>query len=222
MQLYEFAPTRSIRVRWTLQELGVKFDSVPVNLPAGEHRRPEFLAINPAGKIPVLVDGDLALTESVAIVLYLAEKYPDKGLIPADLTGRAEVNRWLLFAATELEQPLWRIARHTALYPEDQRLPGDVSIAREEFKAMAAVLEKHLRGRQFVIGERVTVADFVTAYTLDWANEYRLFDDFPTLRTYMERLYARPNAPLRIAAAFASIRRSGGGSNEVSAPQHQQ
>jgi glutathione S-transferase len=222
MQLYEFAPTRSIRVRWTLQELGVDFDPVPVNLVAGEHRRPEFLKINPAGKIPVLVDGDLTLTESVAIVLYLAEKYPDKGLVPADLSGRAEVNRWLLFAATELEQPLWRIARHTALYPEDQRLPGDVSIARQEFQAMAAVLEQHMRGRQFVVGERVTVTDFVTAYTLDWANEYRLLDELPNLRGYMERMYTRPNAPLRIAKAFASIRRSGDGSDEVSAPQHQQ
>jgi len=74
MKLYEFGPTRSIRVRWTLQELGADFEPIRVNLLAGENRRPEFLKINPAGKIPVLVDGDLMLTESVAIVLYLAEK----------------------------------------------------------------------------------------------------------------------------------------------------
>src|SRR3954452_5865788 len=110
MKLYEFGPTRSIRVRWTLQELGVPFESVPVNLLAGEHRRPEFLKINPAGKLPVLVDGDLVLTESVAIVLYLADKYPEKGLIPTALEQRAQLHRWLLFTATELEQPLWRIA----------------------------------------------------------------------------------------------------------------
>ncbi len=124
MKLFEFAPTRSIRVRWTLQELGVEFESVTVNMIAGEHHRPEFLKINPAGKLPVLVDGNLVLTESVAIVLYLAEKYPERGLVPAGLRQRAELNRWLLFAATELEQPLWRIARHTSLYPEDRRLPG--------------------------------------------------------------------------------------------------
>src|SRR5215470_15115452 len=115
MKLYEFAPTRSIRVRWTLQELGVEFESVIVNMIAGEHRKPEFLKINPAGKLPVLVDGDLLLTESVAIVLYLADKYSEKGLIPAALAQRAQLYRWLLFAATELEQPLWRIARHTNL-----------------------------------------------------------------------------------------------------------
>jgi glutathione S-transferase len=154
----------------------------------------------------VLVDGDFVLTESVAIVLYLAEKYPEKALIPADLKQRAELNRWLLFAVTELEQPLWRISRHTALYPEHLRLAGDVAIASQEFKDMAAVLDGHMNGRQFVVGDRPTVADFVTAYTLDWANERRLLDGFPRLRAYMERMYDRPQAPLRIAAAFAKIK----------------
>jgi len=206
MRLYEFGPTRSIRVRWTLQELGVDFEPITVNLMAGDHRRPEFLKLNPAGKLPVLVDGDLVLTESVAIVLYLAEKYADKKLIPTDLKQRAEVNRWLLFATTELEQPLWRMSRHTSIYPEDRRSPADVALAREDFKPMAAVLEQHMRGREFIVGDRVTVADFVTAYTLDWANEFHLLDGFPELTAYMERMYARPKAALRIAAAFAKIR----------------
>jgi glutathione S-transferase len=205
MKLYELGPTRSIRVRWTLQELGVPFESIPVNLPAGDHRRPDFLRLNPAGKIPVLVDGDLVLNESVAIVLYLADKYPDRRLMPADVVQRGDAYRWLLFAATELEQPLWRITRHTRLYPERIRLPGDVAIAGEEFKDMAAVLDRHMDGREFVVGDHATVADFVTAYTLDWANEQQLLADFPTLRAYMERMYARPTAPLRIAAAFAQL-----------------
>jgi glutathione S-transferase len=205
MNLYEFGPTRSIRVRWTLQELGVEFESIRINLLAGEHLQPKFLKINPAGKIPVLVDDDLVLTESVAIVLYLADKYFNKGLIPTELKERAQVNRWLLFAATELEQPLWRIARNTMLYPEDQRLAADVVLASQEFKAMAAVLEEHMQRRQFLVGDTVTVADFVAAYTLDWANEDRLLDDCPQLLAYMKRMYARPNAPQRIAKAFAAI-----------------
>jgi glutathione S-transferase len=205
MKLYEFGPTRSIRVRWTLQELGADFEPIRVNLLAGDHRRPEFLKINPAGKIPVLVDDDRVLTESVAIVLYLAEKYSDKGLLPAGLNERAQVNRWLLFAATELEQPLWRISRHTALYPEEQRLPGDVILASSEFKDMATVLEKHMQGRQFVATDSVSVADFVLAYTLDWGNEVKLLDGCPQLLAYMKRMYARPHAPPRIAEAFAAI-----------------
>lgn len=207
MLLYEFTPTRSIRVRWTLQELGVDFESVTVNLAAGEHRHPEFLKINPAGRVPVIVDGDFVLTESVAIVLYLAEKYLHKGLLPTDLKQRAQVNRWLLFAATELEQPLWRIARHTSLYPEHLRLTAEVSIARQDFTDMAAVMEEHMQERMFIVGDTLTVADIVGAYTLDWANETQLLDDFPQLLGYMERMYARPNAPVRIAEAFASISR---------------
>lgn len=205
MKLYEFAPTRSIRVRWTLQELGAEFEAVTVNMIAGEHRKPEFLKINPAGKLPVLVDCDLVLTESVAIVLYLADKYPEKGLIPTALEQRAQLYRWLLFAATELEQPLWRIARHTHLYPEAKRLSDEVVLAREDFKPMAAVLEEHLKGKQFAVGDTVTVADFVLAYTLDWANEVQLLDGFPRLQAYVERMYTRPHAPLRIAKALANI-----------------
>src|ERR1700683_1569626 len=149
MKLFEFGPTRSIRVRWTLQELGVPFEAVTVNLIAGEHRAAEYLKINPAGKIPTLIDGDLVLTESIAIVLYLAEKYPEKHLIPTDLGQRAELNTGLI-------------------------LP-------------------------------VTVGDFVMAYTLDWANEVGLLDDCPHLQAYIKRMYARPYAAPRIAAAFASL-----------------
>jgi glutathione S-transferase len=110
-----------------------------------------------------------------------------------------------LFAATELEQPLWRISRHTALYPEEQRLPGDVLLASSEFKDMASVVEKHMRGRRFVAGDSVSVADFVMAYTLDWGNEDKLLDDCPRLLAYMKRMYARRHAPPRIAEAFAAI-----------------
>ncbi len=206
MKLYEFPPTRSIRVRWTLQELGVDFEAATVNLLAGEHRRPDFLAVNPAGKIPVLVDGDLVLTESVAIVVYLAEKYPEKRFLAADLRGRAEAMRWLLFTVTELEQPLWRIAKHSFIYPEERRLPADVVLAREEFAAMAQVMERHLAGREFVVGDHVTVADFVLGYTLDWAQTSNALNGFPHLERYLERMYARPNAPMRIKDAWARVR----------------
>jgi glutathione S-transferase len=205
MRLYEFAPTRSIRARWMLQELGIDFEAVSVSLPTGAHRTAEYLEINPAAKVPALVDGDLTLTESGAIVLYLAEKYPERGFIPADPQQRAEVYRWMLFAITELEQPLWRIARHTTLYAAHERLPADVALARRDFTSMAAVLEDHLRDKTFVAGERVSAADFIVAYTLDWGGEAGLLGDFPALRAYVERMYARPHAPMRIAEAFRAL-----------------
>jgi glutathione S-transferase len=214
IKLYGYPPTRTIRVLWILRELGVEFEFINVDPTKGELRKPEFLAVNPAGKLPALVDGDFALTESVAIVLYLAEKYPDRGFLPTGLKARAEVYRWLLFTATELEQPLWRIARNTAVYPPEKRVAIDVPIAKQDFLDMAAVLERHMQGRQFIVGDAVTVADFVAAYTLDMAtmvpsrdNEPKLLDRLPRLREYLERMYERPKAPQRIAQAFASLRR---------------
>lgn len=205
MKLYGLGPTRSLRALWALQELDAEFEFVRVNILAGENLHPDFLRLNPAGKLPVLVDGDFVLTESAAIVMYLAEKYGDKGLMPADLKERAQAYRWSLFAVTELEQPLWRIAKHTFLYPEDKRLPEDIALAREEFAAMAAVLDRHMDGRAFIVGHNITVADCVTAYVLDWGNENGLIDSFPNLKAYLERMYARPRAPQRIAEAVASL-----------------
>jgi glutathione S-transferase len=207
MKLYEFGPTRSIRARWTLQELEVPFEAATINLMTGEHGKPEFLRINPAGKLPVLVDGDMVLTESIAIVVYLAEKYPEKKLIPTDLQQRAQLMRWLLFTTTELEQPLWRMARHTTLYPEDRRLPGELTLAAEDFAGMAKVMDAHMTDRAFVVGDSVTVGDFVLAYTLDWAKMAKQLDAWPRLEAYMERMYERPRAAMRIAEAFARIRR---------------
>jgi glutathione S-transferase len=205
MKLYGFGPTRTLRALWGLQELGADFEFVPVNLLRGENQHPDFLSLNPAGKLPVLVDGDAVIPESAAIVLYLAEKYRDKGLLPADLKERAQVYRWVMFAMTELEQPLWRIAKHTMLYPEDKRLPQDIALAREEFAAMAFVLDRHMEGRKFIVGDRITVADCVTAYLIDWGNEVDLIGHCPQLSAYLDRMYARPAAPQRIAEAFAAM-----------------
>lgn len=205
MKLYEFAPTRSIRVRWTLQELAVPFEAVQVRLPLGENRTPEFLKLNPAGKLPVLVDGDLVLTESVAIVLYLAEKFPEQRLLPTTLRERAEAHRWLLFAATELEQPLWRIARNEFVYPEAQRVAADVPNARREAQAAASIVDDHLRGREFMVGERVSVVDFVTAYTLDWAETAGCLQQCAHAAAYLQRMYARPRAAMRIATALQQV-----------------
>lgn len=206
MKLYGFGPTRSLRALWGLKELDAEFEFEVVNLLAGEHQRPEFLRLNPAGKVPVLVDGDLVIPESAAIVLYLAEKYPQRKLLPADLKVRAEVYRWVMFAMTELEQPLWRIARNTFVLPQDKRVPQDLPLAREDFAAMATVLEHHMEGRAFIVGDAITAADCVTAYLMDWANEQGLLEEKPNLQAYLKRMYDRPTAPQRIAEAAASIR----------------
>lgn len=204
LKLYGTPPTRALRVIWLLNELGLEYEMVPVDLLGGEHRKLDFLTLNPAAKVPVLVDGDLVITESAAIQLYLAEKNPEAGYIPTTVEGRAQMYRWIFFLVTEIEQPLWRIARHTFIYPENQRLPQDIDLARQEGIEMVAVLERHMKDREFLVGDRLSVADFTAAYTLDWANEEQMLENAPRLKAYLEQLYARPKAPPTIAQVLAT------------------
>lgn len=204
IKVYGVPPTRVLRAFWVLNELGVEYEVVPVEPLGEEARSPAFLALNPAGKLPVLVDGDLVLTESAAIQLYLAEKFPQRGLIPDDIAERAQMYRWIFFLVTEIEQPLWRIARNTAIYPEERRVPADVANATRDCKEMLAVLEKHMQRREYLVGDRLSVADLNAAYTIDWAREADMLADAPALCAYVEKMYARPTAPLTIEAAFAA------------------
>ena len=113
----------------------------------------------------MLVDGSLVLTESAAIVMYVAEKYPARKLLPADMTERAEAYRWSLFTVTELEQPLQRIALHTSAYPEDRRLPEEIVLAKEDFISMATILERHMERREFIVElATIAIADCISAY----------------------------------------------------------
>lgn len=207
LKLYGTPPTRALRAMWLLNELGLEYEVVPVDLRRGEARKEAFLELNPAAKLPVLIDGDLVLTESVAIQLYLAEKVPSAGFVPASAQDRAQMYRWLFFVVTEIEQPLWRIARHTSVYPKDKRLPEDVALAKQECTEMLAVLERHMADREWFVGDRLSVADFNAAYILDWANEVKLLAEAPKLQAFLQKMYARPTAPPTIASALAAMKR---------------
>ena len=207
LKLYGSPPTRVLRPMWLLNELGLKYETHPVNILQGENQREYFRALNPAAKVPVLVDGDLVLTESAAIQIYLAEKHPEAGFIPKAIEDRAQMYRWMFFLVTEIEQPLWRIAHHTFINPKEKRLPQEVELATEDCKKMVAVLEQHMKDRAFLVGDRLSVADFNAAYTLDWANEGKMLGDAPRLREFVKTMYARPTAPPTIAQAFAEMKR---------------
>lgn len=206
MKLYGVPPTRVLRVLWLLNELGLEYELIPTAPFSEETRSPAFRALSPTGKVPVLVDGEVVLTESSAIQLYLAEKCPAAGLIPEGVAERAQMYRWIFFLVTEIEQPLWRVARNTVIYPEEKRLSADIAMATQECKAMLAVLERHMQGREYLVGDRLSVADLNAAYTLDWAREADMLGDAPVLRDYVERMYARPTAPPTIESVFAAQR----------------
>jgi glutathione S-transferase len=189
IKLYGGGPSRWVKCYWTLRELEIPFEPVVVSLQKGDTRTPEFLAKNPFGKIPVLEDGDVRLRESSAICTYLAEKRPEKGLLPKPGSAdRALVSQWMSFAVADLEQPLWRTMRHRFLYPEEGRIPGEIEIAHADFKALAVTLERELRG-DYAVGGRFTLADLTLAYTLKWSRIERiigadLLTTFPRLIEY--------------------------------------
>lgn len=211
IKLYGTPPTRALRALWLLNELDLDHQLIAIDIDAGEHRTPEFLAINPAGKLPVLVDGDTVICESAAIQLYLADQYGDRfpggGLIPATAAARGLTYHWLFFLMTEIEAPLWRIALHEFFYAPDEKSEAEIALAKRDGRRMIAVLEGHMQGRDYLVGDQITIADFNAAFTLDWANEEGLLGDAPRLRDYLRALYARPKAPMTIAEGFAALDR---------------
>ena len=118
MLLYGAGPSRSTRAAWALEEVGADWEYYKLNLRIGEARRDPYLTINPGGKVPALVDGEFVLTESLAVVTYIGEKFPESGLVPTDPQQRALYFQWSSFAISELEQPLWSIAKHKFALPK--------------------------------------------------------------------------------------------------------
>lgn len=191
MKLYGYPQTRSTRVAWALEETGAEYEYGLINLKAGEHKQPAFLAINPFGKIPSLVDNGHVMSESSAICTYVAEKFPAAKLIPSDTKGRAEYFQWLFFVVSELEVHLWTAAKHDRLLPEDKKVPAVVSTSFWEFEKAAAVLSAYLKDRQYLAGDQFSAADIICVSVLHWANHQKVqLDD--TLLNYMNKHSDRP------------------------------
>jgi glutathione S-transferase len=203
MKLYGCPNSRSLRAVWALEEAAADYEYVPVDLFKGEARTPEFLALNPAGKLPVLVDGGLTLTESAAIVNYVSDRFPASKLVPQSAAARADCLRWMFFATTELEQPLWTIAKHRFALPKARRVGGIENTAQWEFAIAAQQLDTAVGEREFICGNAFTGADILLAHTLAWARSAKITLESPRLTAYMERLLARP--------ALARARRREGG-----------
>ena len=194
LKIFGMANSRSMRVVWALEEIGAEYEYVKIDLFKGDGRSPAYLAINPAGKVPVLVDGDFTLTESVAILNYLGEKFPASGLVPAldKLQARGEFHRWCCFVLSELEQPLWNIAKHRFVLPQDRRVPAMLVTAEWEFGVAAQVLAGHLQGRDYAMGGCFSAADILIAHTLSWARSARIALPDPVLVAYTDRMLTRP------------------------------
>ncbi|WP_235040727.1 glutathione S-transferase family protein [Vreelandella profundi] len=196
--LYSFPKSRSLRVSWALEELGVEYQCQHIALDKGEGQTAEHLARHPDGKVPALEDGDVHLFESVPICRYLAETYSNGTLLPDDPAARAQVDQWLSFIVTEIEQPLWNQAKHTFALPGDKRVPAILPVCAWEFQRALAALERRYHGQENLVDESFTLADVFLTHTLSWAisMKHRLPD---TLMAYRERHIQRPAMARAIA-----------------------
>ena len=206
MKLYGHPNSRATRALWALEEVRAEYEYVHVDLKTGQARSDAYLALNPAGKVPTLIDSELVITESAAICLYLGDKFPESGLVPPiGSTERAECYRWVSFAISELEQPLWTIAKHRFVLPKEKRVSAILQTAFWEFSIAASVLAKGIADRPYAVGEQFTAADILLGHTLAWARSTRIELGHGSLNSYADRVLDRPALELareraRIAA----------------------
>ena len=192
MKLYGYRNGRTLRAAWALEEVGAQYEYVEIDLKRGEGQKPKFLEINPSGKVPVLDDGGTIITESAAICMHIAEKYPQSRLLPPIGTlERSQCYKWTSYIITELDTPLWTIAKHRFALPRERRVPAVIETAGWEFRTAVKVLAKGLGDRDYLVGDCLTVADIVAGHTLAWAKSARFPLGSEQLDRYLERLLAR-------------------------------
>ncbi len=192
MRLYHVPGTRSSRPLWTLEEAGAPYDLVTMS--RDERHEPAHLERHPLGKSPAAHDGEGHLFESAALCLQIADQHPAAGLIAAPGTrDRALTYQWLFYAVTEMEPGV-----------VEKYIYGETDAARtaagtESYRKAAAIIEKELAGKEFIVGGRFSVADIIVAGALGFGAYLGMNDGFTNCAAYLERLHARP-AYVRSAA----------------------
>jgi len=205
LTIYGIAASRAIRPLWAATELGLAFTHVPTPYAGGATRTPEFLALNPNGHIPVLVDqrpeGSVTVWESMACALYIARVHgraDGQSITPATPREEAEALRWSFWTVTEMEADALTVLMHRLAMPEDQRKPELADKAESRLKVPLAVLEKHLqdqkaRGESYLAANRFTVADLCVASVAAWVRPAdHLLSQFPLTHHWLHQCLGRP------------------------------
>lgn len=201
MKLYHAFGARSCRVRWLLEEMGIDYELVPVAFEGGRVTDEAYKQLNPLGKIPTLVDGDVTMFESGAIVEYLLEKHDDGTLAPKPGDpDRPAFLQWFHWAEATMLPPLGMLAQHAFLRPEEKRITAIVPEAKADLARCVEAIDAELSGRAFLVGGRFTAADVMLGYSLQLA---RMLGALPTeaknATAYLDGLAGRP----AFAKAFA-------------------
>ena len=192
MKLYYFPSPNPQKIRFALNELGVDCETVPVDLLKREQRSAEFLALNPYGRVPVLVDSDLTLWESHAILAYLGEK--TGRLWPTTPARRADALRWLFFLTSAISPPATEVAFNRIAVKLSGGTPDEAAIARGE-KALPdpiRVLDQHLGSRKWMMGDEFSLVDCDYGPTLNVLDKAGFnFGDFPKVHAYLDAIRSR-------------------------------
>ena len=206
MKLYGHPKTRSTRISWMLEELGEQYEFCLVDFKKGESQSPEYLAINPAGKIPALIHDDLLLLESAAIIAYLGDIYPDSKLVPvAGTAERAIYDQWSYFAMCELEQPLWTLGKNTFALPKKYRCAEILPTAQWEFQKALKLFSNGLGDKSYILGESFTAVDILLCQTLLWAIAFKQPVEQKNLLAYVARMQSRPALARAVAKEAAAL-----------------
>ena len=191
IKLYGVPGSRAMRCLWMLEELGVPYENVKTMF-GPDCRTEEYLKINPNGRIPALVDGDVTLWESLAINLFLARKY-DKGLWPRSVAEEGHTYKWTLWAMTTAEEPVVTALMHRVIFPESQRDVAKGDDAAQRATTPLAVLNGQLAGREYLVSSHFTVADLNVAAVVGWAPVVGVdMNAFPHVAAWLGRCHARP------------------------------
>lgn len=189
LKLYSYPISgNAYKVRLLLALLGLDYKLVNVDLKAGDTQTPEFLRLNPRGQVPVLVDGDVVVWDSLAILVYLARQYGKGEWLPTDIMGETQVMQWLAVSENELLYGLAR-ARSTLLL----KRPFNLEQCQNEGKAGLAVMEQHLAGNAWLAAGKPTIAD-IACYPyvmLAPMGEVNL-EPYPNVRQWLARVEALP------------------------------
>lgn len=167
IKLYGVPGSRAARCLWMLEELGLEYENVPVHFATGDTQKPEYLALNPNGRIPTLDDDGFVIWESMAINLYLARRYGGD-LWPSTETDQSLAIQWSVWGMTEIEPPLMDILMNRAFLPEDQRDEATASAAEEKLERPLKALGRALEEREYLLGSAFTVTDLNVAAILSW------------------------------------------------------
>lgn len=192
IEIYGSAKTSARRCYWCLEEVGVKYKPVPVDLRAKEHKSEKYLKLNPNGKVPTLVDGDLVLWESMAINFYLCDAYK-QDLIGHTTKERAPIRQWSFWAMSELQPSLIAALIELKFKPEAQRDLAKVDAAKEKTKPLLKILDEALKGKGYLVARRFTLADLNAASVVE-INQMIENDigDFSNVTKWLSTLQERP------------------------------